>query len=446
MRGKFDRSSWTFTETDTGITDTGSLVCQQSLTDHSGFRVQMGWINVRGLGWSGAQSLPRTIAVSQKAQRLTFTPHPNVWSLHGIRVDVPAATVTPVTPMDLSAIVRSTGGGSRFHLRAELVIPIAREAASITIRVMGGHEHGGSSVTVSTTGAISQCSAGALVNNSDTTSEGYVGATPYTMDPSVSGAAGAKACQQLCCTVPGCVRFTYTDPQPGSNAHLCWLKGGYGELVPHSWPNGHAWSGLVGVQPPPPAPPPPCDTGTIVNNSDTTGDIIKTISMNESVSGKVGAMACQALCCGTAGCAQWTYTDPQPGSSAHDCWLKSAGGALVPDGSCKAGGGHCWSGELAKKAPPSFTRVPTPLALSVNGGPKMNITDYADAGLGNNGTVTALVDLFVDGSVLEVFANDGQSAVTATQSSATSTESSVTVTGDDIGVEIVVWEMMPSVE
>jgi hypothetical protein len=151
------------------------------------------------------------------------------------------------------------------------------------------------------------------------------------MGPTLFGLQGAMKCRALCCNVANdaCTRWTFTDPQPGSNAHICWLKDGVGTLLPPSeGPPAQMWSGLVGPQPTPspptpPAPPTPapptCVQTDIVNNTDTGGNSVgaSPYAMNASLSGEMGAAQCRALCCGVSACQKWTYTDPQPGSTSQ---------------------------------------------------------------------------------------------------------------------------------
>ena len=162
----------------------------------------------------------------------------------------------------------------------------------------------------------------------------------------------------------------------------------------------------MGDQPPPPPPPPPCNSTAIVNNTDTSGKILQQLSFNQSVFGEEGAKECRRRCCETAGCARWTYTDPQPGSQAHDCWLvrkccvtaqtplmshivflctsaikhhqrrlKDNSGSIIPGSTCDQAG-HCWSGEMHPPSVTPFRRVITPFALAVNDGPDANLTSY----------------------------------------------------------------------
>ena len=99
-----------------------------------------------------------------------------------------------------------------------------------------------------------------------------------------------------------------------------------------------------------------------------------------------------------------------------------------------------------------FASAVTPLAISVSGGEAVNITDYASDGPGQAGnvtTITALLDVFVDGSVMEVFANEGEAAITRTHPGATTTNASLTVAGSPgvaVGYALTGWEMVASVQ
>ena len=97
-----------------------------------------------------------------------------------------------------------------------------------------------------------------------------------------------------------------------------------------------------------------------------------------------------------------------------------------------------------------FASAATPLAVSVSGGEAVNITNYAsDYPAGNVTTVIALLDVFVDGSVMEVFANEGEAAITQIHPGATTTNASLAVAGPPggtIGYSISGWEMAASVQ
>ena len=54
-------------------------------------------------------------------------------------------------PLDLTAMIGALGGsgGVQLHLRVEVTIPlVSKEAITVSINVLGGHGHGGSTVRV----------------------------------------------------------------------------------------------------------------------------------------------------------------------------------------------------------------------------------------------------------------------------------------------------------
>lgn len=450
MRGTFDRNTGVFTETDKGVVDPGSLYCQQSLDDQHGRRTQFGWVQAAGSGWSGAQSLPRVAALSARAQKLVFDVHPNAWTLHGARADIPPTNVTVGQSLDLTQTFATLGDKTGLHLHVRLSLTVPYTGAVATLHLLGGASKGGTSVSVTSTGSARACSDPAsIVNNSDTAGSS-VGQSPYVLN--ATGLTGAQQCQALCCRVQGCFMFTFTDPQPGGSVNECWLKGADGYLKPNTtWPNGHGWSGVMSTVAPtpplPPTPPPPaCTATTIYNNSDSTGNYVgkSPYPMNTST-GQSGAAECRSLCCATAGCAAWTFTDPQPGSTSHLCWLKDGSATVFPS-SC--GDGHCWSGGTV---PPTPSRPLSPvrhaLSVGVNSLAPILVTD-ADEGLALD-SAAAIVDVFVDGMVAEVFANDGEASVTVLQSTATLTNASLEVSGpagaQPIIAAVTAWAMTPSV-
>ena len=88
----------------------------------------------------------------------------------------------------------------------------------------------------------------------------------------------------------------------------------------------------------------------------------------------------------------------------------------------------------------------------------VNITAYDASGQLEEGrrsnlhdgqpTATAMLDLFVDGAILEAFANDGEAAMTATHTGATVTNTTISVTGHPeltARVSVVAWEMEGSI-
>jgi hypothetical protein len=303
-----------FTEESTGLMDTGSLVCQQSLSDHMGRRVQLGWVQASGDGWDGAQSLPRQISASADGSKLLFAPLPEVWDLHGPREGLNRTALLAVNQTaDLASLAASFG--LQVHYRLTLAIDLHAGAAAV-LDIAGGHAAQGTTIAVRPSGSVPpSCGANTIVNNSDSTGSGPA----TTMGATQVGEKGAEACRQMCCDDATCTHWTFTDPQPGSTKNLCWIKtGGGGQIIPGGcdhWGSGHCWSGLVG-------------------------------------------------------------------------------------------GGH---------------GAGTPLELVVNGGKPLPLSNFSATHGGSSSTGTTasvLLDVFVDGCIVEVFGNDGEVAVTASQVSA----------------------------
>ena len=203
---------------------------------------------------------------------------------------------------------------------------------------------------------------------------------------------------------------------------------------------GHAKGGVTVAatasppSPPPPTPaptpkPPACTAGQVYNSTDNGGSDMKMIAMNASVFGMEGARQCQALCCSTAGCMGWTYTDPQPGTGGlkHDCFLKST--SALKKSSC--GDGHCWSGELAATPPPAPPPPPppSPLLLRVNGGAPLALHAF-DAAADDSSRLGVRLDVFVDGAVVEIFANEGEHAITSSADGAANSGVSLEAAGE----------------
>lgn len=101
--------------------------------------------------------------------------------------------------------------------------------------------------------------------------------------------------------------------------------------------------------------------------------------------------------------------------------------------------------------PPTPSRPLSPvrhaLSVGVNSLAPILVTD-ADEGLALD-SAAAIVDVFVDGMVAEVFANDGEASVTVLQSTATLTNASLEVSGpagaQPIIAAVTAWAMTPSV-
>eukprot|EP00658_Telonema_sp_P-2_P048149 TRINITY_DN36635_c0_g1_i2.p1 TRINITY_DN36635_c0_g1~~TRINITY_DN36635_c0_g1_i2.p1 ORF type:complete len:227 (+),score=42.38 TRINITY_DN36635_c0_g1_i2:152-832(+) len=181
-----------------------------------------------------------------------------------------------------------------------------------------------------------------------------------------------------------------------------------------------------------------CRNQTIVNNSDSSGPYVgnSPIIMAPGTFGMAGAEVCRELCCAEQDCQRFTYTDPQPGGSEHYCWLKGGAGQLLPGGCGKDG--HCWSGELVHVEPASPA---APIRMEVNMANPYNLSGVVI----DQNVVSVLLDIFVDGAVIEVFANDGERVLSAVQSEAEVDTIMVDVVGPaagaDVRVDLTAWSM-----
>ena len=61
------------------------------------------------------------------------------------------------------------------------------------------------------------CNTTPIFNNTD--SSGRI-LHQLSFNSSVFGLQGARECRRRCCETQGCARWTYTDPQPGGQAHV----------------------------------------------------------------------------------------------------------------------------------------------------------------------------------------------------------------------------------
>ena len=190
---------------------------------------------------------------------------------------------------------------------------------------------------------------------------------------------------------------------------------------------------------------------------------------------------CRELCCNTTGCTSWTYTDPQPGpdpktpTDKYFCFLKKSGRVVpkFPNGCQGSLGGHCWSGAVDGSPPAPVPPVPpTPpgraASVSVNGKSPRSLFAQPQAPTTTNttGTLRATVDVFVDGTIVEVFVNDGERvftltadpkqgstalAVRALAGGAQSHVHSTSTTrkgapANTAGFDVTIWEMTASIE
>ena len=391
MVGALDRTTMKFTSTAAAMEDGGAFFCGQSLEGPLGRRVQFGWLKLNGLpGFTGAQSLPRQIIVDPSDPTgggLWFRPLPEIWTLHS------GAAITHVSPMFRA--------GTRVDI-TPLLAPLKRPL-QMHLRFI---------VAIDAT----------------------PGATGGGVAIDVLGGAAAKGA-------------TLTLTRSGA-------------VTPSPTPN---------PTPAPTLPPTPrnCSAGGApASGFDTVGTDVSLVAMKTSDVGMAGALKCRAFCCADPQCAAFTFSDPQPGSEGkvHDCWLKSAGAKVVPGGAgCKGTtptSGHCWSGLVGGSGPSPAPGPPGPgpspgppptdvLTLRVVGG-GVNITMPLRARIdAAPGAIAAMLDVFVDGAIVEVFANDGEGVTALSLSDVTAATYALRVVGGASSVPnvtLTAWGMDASVE
>ena len=187
-----------------------------------------------------------------------------------------------------------------------------------------------------------------------------------------------------------------------------------------------------------------CTAGAIVDGADTRGAGLSVVPFASTDVGMAGALKCRALCCANPQCGGFTFSDPQPGTAGkvHDCWLKGGDAAVVPGATCNGTkgttAGHCYSGVvpatpprakvLALRVVGNGVDISVPLAARVTevlaGVTARGASAGADAAL----TAAALLDVFIDGAIVEVFANDGEGVVSLSLTGATVAEYAVVAT------------------
>ena len=168
-------------------------------------------------------------------------------------------------------------------------------------------------------------------------------------------------------------------------------------------------------------PPRACASQPIVNNSNTAGWTSQTVQ-RAPPGQNPGPEWCRKLCCASAICSGWTYTDPQPnqppGHQENDCWLQEGPTRLEPGGPMCDGSanGHCWSG-LGNAAgagswsvelngqPMNLSRALTSMGGLANGLPGFEQPAHTVSG---NGPVASTLEIFLDGPIAQSAPNETQ--------------------------------------
>lgn len=194
-----------------------------------------------------------------------------------------------------------------------------------------------------------------------------------------------------------------------------------------------------------------CLASAIASNMSTTGTSISDvpIKLPEALTSMGVATACQALCCQTDGCAGWTA---MASSASNGCWLKYAGAKLSPG--CP-NGTDCWSGVWSGEDLPLSLRLESK-HRSVHDGKESMQLIHSERRLRSrtDGIAAAVLDVFIDGAVLEIFANGGERALSATSAYATQSSLGLRVLGSSADAKTVActanftvqaWEMKPAI-
>ena len=199
--------------------------------------------------------------------------------------------------------------------------------------------------------------------------------------------------------------------------------------------------------------------GSIHNNTDVTGRALSVVVVAPE---NRNPAWCQRLCCQTAKCTGWVFTDTQPGkgpdAGKYMCWLKQGEADGFKSGQhCLDGGGHCWAG-LQNAAPAandaytvhmagnSFTQNTRPFAYTLG----------KKCGRGRNAKCTPpgepypgyvrlpTVDIFVDGAIVETFFNGEVSTTVVSESAVHGMEVRMGAGGGGAIAKLDAWRMSAS--
>jgi hypothetical protein len=188
-----------------------------------------------------------------------------------------------------------------------------------------------------------------------------------------------------------------------------------------------------------------CLAQKILNNSNTAGWTAQTAvkAANRSVA---TPQWCQKLCCASLTCSGFTYTDPQPGTgqpgqppAEYMCWLQQGATRVVPGGpQCSGAGGHCWSAVANTAGDATWS-------VSVDGAPLSSPRPFSSSSaeeLLGYSNIGSAVDVFIDGSNSQVFANGN--VITSTGKNCSATGASLTLKGADAVIQLDAWKMVES--
>ena len=233
MLGQMNSSTKDFTaSTHFGCADKGSMFCQQSLDTADNQRVSIGWIRVAGLGWDGAQSLPRVVTMDHAG--LVYAPLQALETLHRDYRFWRHHIIQAGTTVSLSD-VSVFGGHAHIILRPRL-----SSIQQLTFSVLGG------ACEILISPIVETCKATEILNNTDTHGAGKL-AKSVPANASIT----VEWCREICCADQTCVAWTFAVPLLSTNGTTfdCWTKSVSSGTLPSSckeYPGeGHCWSGQI---------------------------------------------------------------------------------------------------------------------------------------------------------------------------------------------------------
>eukprot|EP01052_Picozoa_sp_SAG31_P001157 SAG31_NODE_38_length_31498_cov_41.930539_10_plen_204_part_00 len=158
-------------------------------------------------------------------------------------------------------------------------------------------------------------------------------------------------------------------------------------------------------------------SGSVVNNSDTSGPGGKLARSAPYPNASITPHWCEEICCADPSCTAWTFADPQPGSSppTYDCWTRQAGTVLTPSTCCWSGlleGSGSWmlsvGGALIGAVRPNTQdlRINLPITSAAQApGSKADSVPCKSSGCNSLPMDAHSINIFTDGALVEVYYN-----------------------------------------
>ena len=163
---------------------------------------------------------------------------------------------------------------------------------------------------------------------------------------------------------------------------------------------------------------------------------------------------CRAMCCANSACSGWTFTDPQFSQpSANMCWLFQGVASIAPGGpNCDGTNGHCWAG-LGRAGQGRWTvrvngeRFIDPSCVWQNGsiGGCRPVPSNPAAAVGAVEFIQLpTLDLFVDGTIVQVLFNGHSRTIAVQPGQVNGTNVSLTVGAGASLITVHAWRMAAS--